>query len=445
MNDNSTTVTTRTERSIGWLYDQVTGDEDTRVCKDIPEGACHYQPRNFFAYLCANVLTKIADELSSTRLVFPWLLGVLGAPAIFTGFLVPIREAGVLVPQLFVAAWIRRLAIRKTVWIIGAVLSALALFFMAMTVNRFTGVMAGWIILGLITLFSIARGLCSVSAKDVVGKTISKTRRGVLMGIAAGFAGAATLMIGLYIRFLAPQGQGSGLFFDFLLVAGVLWLLAIVLFALIREMPGATEGGGNAFRQAFESLSLLQTDVRFRRFVIGRAMLLSIALVLPFYVLLVQANSDGISDLGLLVIANGIAATISSPFWGRLSDRSSRNVMVIAAATGGSLCILVWLLNSHATAVMSMLWFHTLLYFLIAVSYHGIRLGRKVYLVDMSSTDNRSSYVAVSNTVIGVTMLVGGAFGYIADRLDTASVIGLFGIIAVIAAVYIQRLEDVSG
>jgi len=38
-------------------------------------------------------------------------------PATFTGFLVPIREAGVLLPQLAVAAAVRRLAIRKGVWV----------------------------------------------------------------------------------------------------------------------------------------------------------------------------------------------------------------------------------------------------------------------------------------------------------------------------------------
>ena len=52
----------------------------------------------------------------------------MGVPAAFTGFLVPIREAGVLLPQLAVAAAVRRLAIRKGVWILGTVLSALSLF-----------------------------------------------------------------------------------------------------------------------------------------------------------------------------------------------------------------------------------------------------------------------------------------------------------------------------
>jgi hypothetical protein len=37
-------------------------------------------------------------------------------------------------------------------------------------------------IVGLLVLFSLTRGLCSVSAKDVLGKTVSKARRGNLMG-----------------------------------------------------------------------------------------------------------------------------------------------------------------------------------------------------------------------------------------------------------------------
>ncbi|ESQ14034.1 MAG: hypothetical protein N838_00635 [Thiohalocapsa sp. PB-PSB1] len=47
---------------LGTLYDLVTGDEDARVCKDIPAESCKDQPRNFFAYLGANLLTKVADE-----------------------------------------------------------------------------------------------------------------------------------------------------------------------------------------------------------------------------------------------------------------------------------------------------------------------------------------------------------------------------------------------
>lgn len=40
-----------------------------------PEAACNDQPRNFFAYLATNLLSKISDEIASAELVIPWLFG----------------------------------------------------------------------------------------------------------------------------------------------------------------------------------------------------------------------------------------------------------------------------------------------------------------------------------------------------------------------------------
>ena len=140
------------------LYNRITGDEDARVCKDIPEAACNDQPRNFFAYLWANLLGKVADEIASAKLVIPWMFGVLGVPVLYTGFLVPIREAGVLLPQLLVAAAVRHLPIRKGVWLLGAVLSAMSLFGMAVAALTLEGNEAGMAILVMLILFSLARG-----------------------------------------------------------------------------------------------------------------------------------------------------------------------------------------------------------------------------------------------------------------------------------------------
>lgn len=119
-------MTSNIENPVDNPYDLTTGDEDARVCRDIPAAACNDQPWNFFAYLVANFIGKIANELASAKLILPWLLGSLGALAAFTGFLVPIREAEVLLPQLVVAATIRHLPIRKGVWLAGAALSAVA-------------------------------------------------------------------------------------------------------------------------------------------------------------------------------------------------------------------------------------------------------------------------------------------------------------------------------
>ncbi|MBN8759189.1 MAG: MFS transporter [Thiobacillus sp.] len=431
---------------LGWLYDQVTGDEDARVCKDIPDAACRHQPRNFFAYLVANLLGKIGDELASARLILPWLLGALGAPAAFAGFLVPVREAGVLLPQLLVAAYVRNKPHRKGVWLLGAVLTAFALFLLAGVAWGLDGATAGWAVLGLVALFSLARGLCSVSAKDVLGKTVSKTRRGVLMGYSAGLAGFATLLVGGYIQARGAQFDDVGFIAGLLVVAGALWLLAAAVFAAIQEAPGATEGGGNALAAAFASLGILRTDAEFRRYVVNRALLLSVALAPPFYVLLAQQRTGSdLASLGLLVIASSLAASLSSPLLGRLGDRSSRMVIALgaglAAVTGGA----TWALVEADAALMAHTWSFAALYVLISLAHSAVRLGRKIYLVDLGNGGSRSAYVAVSNTVIGVLMLAGGLVGVVADRFGVPVALLLLAAVSLMAAVHALRLPEVSG
>jgi MFS family permease len=441
-------MTSRTsiEKGVGWLYDQVTGEEDARVCKEIPDEACEDQPRNFFAYLAANVLNKISDELVSARLTLPWLFSVLGVPAVFVGFLVPIREAGVLLPQLLVAAYVRAMPKRKVVWLLGALLSAAMLLLMALFSWQTSGMLAGWLLLGCLVFYSLARGLCSVSAKDILGKTISKTRRGRLMGYSASLAGLATLAIGLVLQSDIVGQDNLQVLLVFIIIAAVLWLFAFSSFNAISEPAGATEGGGNAIDEAIRSLRVLIDDKSFRRYVISRILLLSVALVIPFYVILIQQQLEGqLALLGWLIIANGLASSLSAPLIGKLADHNSRNVMAGAAMLAGIVGIVTWYVSSQHADWITGNTVVIMVFFLITLCHGTARLGRKVYLVDMATNDNRAQYVAVSNTVIGVAMLLGGVIGIIADVFDVQTVILLLSVIALVASIYISRLADVSG
>ena len=427
------------------LYGRITGDEDARVCRDIPDSACDEQPHNFFAYLVANLFGKVADEIASAKLVIPWLFGSLGVPAVFTGFLVPIREAGVLVPQLAVAAYVRRMPKRKPVWIVGALLSAASLLAMAGAAVMFSGAAAGAAIIAALVVFSLARGLCSVSAKDVLGKTISKSRRGTLMGWSAGLSGVAILAVGFTLGVAGETDNGVTVFVALLTLAAILWVLAALAFSGIRESAGATEGGGNALSVAIKQLRLLVDDHPFRRFVIARALLLSAALLPPFYVLIAQQTSDaGLLGLGVLIVANGLAGSLSSPVWGYLGDRSSRSVMVIAATGVGAMGLLTFAAVefawSWATGELGL----AIGFMLLSIMHGGIRLGRKVYLVDMADSTTRAAYVAVSNTVIGVLMLFGGLVGLFADWFGVSFVVLMLALLSLAAAAFIRRLPDVS-
>jgi hypothetical protein len=297
----------------------------------------------------------------------------------------------------------------------------------------------------LLIVFSLARGLCSVSAKDVLGKTVSKGRRGALMGYSAALAGVATLLLGVYIKWFAGDVASAGLIAILLVVGAALWALAMIFFAAIREQPGATEGGGNALTAALQSLGRLKTDKALRQFVVARALLLSVALTPPFYALLAQQQTQGeLAGLGLMIIASGLASSLSAPFWGKLGDQSSRLVMIIAAFAAGALSIWVFLL-----VVLDSQWIvypltYALLFLALTVFHSGVRLGRKIYLVDLATAQTRATYVAISNTVIGIAMFLGGAIGVLADVFAVHYVIVCLGVLAVLAAIYALRLPEVT-
>ena len=161
----------------------VANEEDARTCRDISEEACREVPRNFFLILASNVLTKLGDLLISPKTVLAWLMTAVGAPAL-VAWLVPIRESGSMVPQMVIAAWVRRKAVRKWFWTLGAFGQAASVVAMAASVWFLEGYAAGAGIVAALVVFSLARGFCSVAMKDVQGKCIRQTRRGRLSGLA---------------------------------------------------------------------------------------------------------------------------------------------------------------------------------------------------------------------------------------------------------------------
>ncbi|MDX1455154.1 MAG: MFS transporter [Gammaproteobacteria bacterium] len=436
----------RQQRSLAeQVYGYLAEDEDARVCRDIPESACHEQPRAFTFQLLALSLTKLGDALVSARLVLAWMLASLAAPAFFIGLLVPIRESLALLPQLFIAQAMRERPLRKFFWVTGSVGQALALSGMAIAALSLRGAMLGWSIIGLLVVFSLARGVCSVAAKDVLGKTVSKSRRGRLSGSAASFAGLASLLVALIIV-LVPREQGDPwLFAGLLAFAAGMWLLAAVAYAAIPEVPGATEGGGNAVTEALASLGVLRRDPHFRHFVIARALLVASAFAIPYLVVLLQRQGDGqLLDLGYLLLASGLSGMVSGNVWGRWSDDSSEGVMTVAAMLSSLVIGVTLLISAFLPALLDEALVGASLVFLATLAHHGARVGRKTYLVDMASSENRAQYTAVSNTVMGVILLLGMSLGVIDQWLGIDAVLLLLLGVGLAAAWTSWRLPDVS-
>ncbi|MEO0423247.1 MAG: MFS transporter [Pseudomonadota bacterium] len=421
------------------VYAALVDEEDARACRDISEDACRVVPRAFLANTTAQAMTGFGDAIINPKTTLPWLLTSLGAPGWAAGLLVPLREAGSLLPQLAIAGWLRTLPRRKFAWMVGAGLQGASVLAIAGAALGLEGQAFALALLALVTVFSLSRGICSVAAKDVLGKTVAKSRRGRVSGYASAVAGAGTLVLALALWLLGDPERMP--YVPMLLLGGALWLAAIPVYHLIPEYPGATEGGANGLREAIRRMRVVVEDAPFRRFLLVRFLLISTALIGPFVVVLARERTD--LTLAYFLFAQGAASLVAGPIWGRLSDLSSRHVLIVAAsgaaAVGGATSAVAWL---HPT-LLSSPWLLPVVFLAIAVLHDGVRLGRKTHVVDLAGGNRRTDYVAVGNTLTGIALLAVGALLALVPLAAVGKILLLTAVTAIGAALA-TTLSDVQ-
>lgn len=413
-------TTTRVYRRVV----QATGGDDR--AEQLPGDARDHVAHNAVHTVGALTLTKIGDRIVDAKTVLTWLLGALGAPTGLTALLVPIRESGALLPQVLVARAVAGQPRRQPAWLIGAFGQAASVAAMAVVALTLRGTAAGVALLLALASFASFRAVCSLTIKDVMGRTIPTGERGQVTGWATTASGLVAITVGLGIRALG-QDAGTAMFGALLAAGAVLWLASAGVFVRVREPevpddPDAREG-------VVASLRLLRTDRAFRRFVIARTLLLVSALTPPFVVTLAQARTGtALAGVGPFVVASGVASLVGGRLWGPFADRSSRRLIATASGTA-SVLVLVFVGLSTVAALGSTSWWYVATYLAIALVHEGARLGRSTYVVDLGDTGGRTDYVAVSNTAIGVLLLVAGAISSAVALLGpTAALLLLAGI-----------------
>ena len=408
---------------------------------------------NGLRQVAANSFQSIGDQVMNAKTVLPWLLGALGVPAAFTGLLVPVRESGSMLPQAAITGWVTSRPRRAAVWVSGAAGQAGATLGIAACAAWAEGVLAGVLVVALLALFAVARSLCSLAGKDVLGRTVPKGERGRVNGVATVVSGVVALSLGLGLRLLGGD-VGAGLIAVLLLAASLAWLVAAAVYSRVqepvekdREPAGAPAGDGSggdgeALGWATRARALLREDAAFRRFVVVRALLLVSALAPPFFVGAAQAaGSSALSGLGSFVVASGVAAVLGGRVFGAAADRSSRLLMAGGAAVASLVVLGVALALALGEAPG---WLLAAAFFVVSLVHVGVRVGRKTYVVDMAEGDRRTEYVAVSNSAMGVLLLGVGAVTAGLATLGVPVALVFLGVLGLLGAVLGRGMPEVS-
>ncbi|MGJ8622600.1 MAG: MFS transporter [Yoonia sp.] len=419
------------DSTLDRIFAAVTADSDG--AKGLESAAAKDEPGNFLRHVASLSSTKVADGLIDPKLVLSWLLANLGAGPFWVGLLVPVRESGALLPQLFTTPVITGASIRKWFWAGGAFVQGLMAACIVWAALTLEGAAAGVTIVGLLAVLALARSVCSASYKDILGKTVATSRRGTATGFASSTAAIGVIVFAVIL--MSGWVDRSALVIGAIGLAACLWIGAALIFSTMKEQP--SEGNPTGATAQF---SLLRDRPQLTRFIIVRSLLVGTALAPPFLVMLQPDSTFG--QLGALVLASAIAALVSSYVWGRLSDRSSRRVLQLSGLAGGAVLALV--VVSDLIGISTITGVIPVCLFGLMIAYQGVRQGRSTHLVDMAGADDRASYTALSNTIVGLVLLGAGAASAGLAAISVPLVIGLFAAMCFAAAVIATGLDDVQ-
>ncbi len=417
------------------IFEQLTGADG--AADDLTGAQAKHEAGNGLRHALSLSMTKIADGLIDPKLVLAWLVSNVGAPAFFVGLLVPIREAGALLPQIFTVNRIRAMDRRKWAWASGSLVQGIAAAAIVLVGLLLQGWIAGALIAGSLAVLALARSVCSVSYKDILGKTVGKSRRGAITGIASSTASVAVVIFALIL--MTGIIDRRTLVLGAVALAAILWVAAFGVFSTLQEEP---KPAGDGKGVPWEHFGLLKEDPQLVRFIAVRGLLVGTALAPPFLVVLGGESGEAFQRLGALVLASSAASFLSSYVWGRLADHSSRWVLILAGfaaaiALGAALAL-------DLAGLASTLWAIPAVLFVLMIAYHGVRQGRSTYLVDMAGEDQRSAYTAVSNTVIGTILLGSGLVGALASLAGPGAAIALFAVMSLLGGLIAFGLNEVE-
>jgi hypothetical protein len=351
-----------------------------------------------------------------------------------------VREAGSLLPQLFLAQRIEAARQRKWFWVAGSAVQGLAAIGIAGAAYFLSGAMAGWIVLFCLAVLAVARAACSASFKDILARTVEKGNRGKVSGTAGTAASAAVFVFAILLSVGIWPREPFAISLAVLL-AGLLWLMAAGLFARLSE-PKA-DADADTRSDLTSLIEPLWEDRELQIYVATRGLLISTALAPPFLVMLGNLEGGQLGNLGFLIIASSLASILSSYVWGALSDRSSR-ITLICASGAAALTYLIAAIAGLTNVVSSSAYLIPVLIFAAQIAYQGARAGRKTHLTDMDTNDRTAVYTALSNTVIGVMLLAGGLLGVVADIFGASVVLLLLSLMSSFAILTAWRLSEVQ-
>ncbi len=360
---------------------------------------------NFASLVLDGVCFAIGAAFLEANTLLPSLVSLLTSNSIYIGLASTIRNAGYLLPQLFVAGYAERLPYKKPLLRVNGIINRLSVLLMAFAIFFFAEQNPNLALIGLllaISLFSFTDGIGGVPWTDMVAKSIPSARRGRLFATMQAVGGIGAFIAGFFIREVLA-GVSFPLNYTILLLVGFVFL--VISFAgtmLVKEREGAARHGSTMASYWRRLPVIWRGNPMFQQMMFTRMLLSCFHLALPFYVVFARERLGfAESTVGIFLSAQMAGSILGSLLWGYLGDKHGnraviRLVTLVASVTPGLALVASLMMHSGWASlafVVCLLVFAT-----VGATISGNWIGFTNYLLEVAPDIDRPAYVGMMNT-----------------------------------------------
>lgn len=361
---------------------------------------------NFASLVLDGVCFAIGAAFLEANTLLPSLVSLLTTNSVIIGLASTMRNAGYLLPQLFVAGYAERLPFKKPLLRINGIINRLSVLLMAIAVFLLT---EKWPQLALISLlfalflFAITDGIGGVPWTDLVAKSIPSTRRGRLFATMQSVGGIGAFCAGFFVRQVLATVAVPLNYTLLLLVGFVFMVISLVGTLLVKEREGVARQGSSMAEYWRRLPGIWRESQLFQQMMFTRMVFSCFYLALPFYVIFARERLGfAESTVGLFLSAQMAGSILASLLWGYLGDKHGnrtviRVVTAVAAATPVLALLASFMLHSgwQVGAFLSCF----LVFATVGATLSGNWMGFTNYLLDVASDIDRPTYVGMMNTL----------------------------------------------
>ncbi|MCL5965432.1 MAG: MFS transporter [Deinococcus sp.] len=350
-------------------------------------------------------LVFIGDAFFNPSIVLASFAAKLGVANAVIGLLPALLQAGSMIPQAFLAPYVAKLPVKVVLYRRVAALRVASLALIALSAFVFgdrPGLLLFFFLLGL-GINGLVTGFSSLPFWETVSKTVPQQKRAAFFGARNLVGGLLAFVAGLVVRLVLSTNL------SFPLPYAILFTLGTIAFGTGWYLFGLTKEPAEPGRSEKISLRLPFRDFIFRRYLRVRLLFAVASMAEPFYAAYAVRVLGHGSEIGLYLTLYSLSAVVSNLLWVRVVERTNSRMLILIGASLGLITPLVALGLPGST--------FGLVFVLQGAYLAALGLGNTTYLLNAAPSQHRSSYIGLTNTLVGVASFSPVLGGFLADLM----------------------------